>query len=298
MLKYTGMKIKTKGILFLLLPIFIIFGVLVLYSVFTFVSLILLKTNAYLNIISFILGILGIVGILSLIPGLIFGIKFLLTIDHQEVERLKNLSAYKNLNGEQAVFVSRVSWGAFFNPLVWGLGNKVYLWAVLSLIPFFNIYVWIKLTLYGRQMAWERGRWKDFEQFKKRQKIMAWIILSLKIFSLIFSMFILPILIKYLAAQAINSRKDLISNSNTSVSAAACERLKDSDGDGLFDYNEALYYKTNPNNSDSDSDGYSDFQEVRGGYNPNGSGQAERAFINREDSSFYRNLIEKCEPKE
>jgi hypothetical protein len=31
----------------------------------------------------------------------------------------------------------------------------------------------------GRAMAWEEGNWKDFEQFKKRQKIMMVIIVLL-----------------------------------------------------------------------------------------------------------------------
>jgi hypothetical protein len=47
----------------------------------------------------------------------------------------------------------------------------------------------------------------------------------------------------------------------------------DSDGDGLFDREEAKVYKTNPLDPDTDKDGYQDGAEVKGGYNPNGTGK-------------------------
>jgi len=50
---------------------------------------------------------------------------------------------------------------------------------------------------------------------------------------------------------------------------------KDSDEDGLTDLEEALIWKTDINNSDTDGDGYLDGQEVKGGYNPNGVGKLE-----------------------
>ena len=47
----------------------------------------------------------------------------------------------------------------------------------------------------------------------------------------------------------------------------------DTDNDGLFDREEVKVYKTNPKIADSDGDGYSDGDEVKGGYNPLGSGK-------------------------
>lgn len=47
----------------------------------------------------------------------------------------------------------------------------------------------------------------------------------------------------------------------------------DSDGDGLYDYEEVKIYGTDPLDSDTDNDGYSDGEEVRSGYNPIGSGK-------------------------
>jgi hypothetical protein len=47
----------------------------------------------------------------------------------------------------------------------------------------------------------------------------------------------------------------------------------DTDGDGLFDGEEANAYHTNPLSSDTDGDGYADGDEVRAGYDPNGPGR-------------------------
>jgi len=54
----------------------------------------------------------------------------------------------------------------------------------------------------------------------------------------------------------------------------------DTDGDGLFDYEEVRTYHTEPLNPDTDGDGYTDGQEVHGGYNPNGPGKALEANFN------------------
>ena len=46
----------------------------------------------------------------------------------------------------------------------------------------------------------------------------------------------------------------------------------DSDKDGLTDNQEIYICQTDPNNPDTDGDGYSDGEEIRSGYNPNGEG--------------------------
>lgn len=48
--------------------------------------------------------------------------------------------------------------------------------------------------------------------------------------------------------------------------------FEDSDGDMLYDYEEAIVYGTNYLNKDSDEDGYSDKEEIDGGFNPRGEG--------------------------
>lgn len=55
------------------------------------------------------------------------------------------------------------------------------------------------------------------------------------------------------------------------VAAAQSEKLnKDSDGDGLKDWEEALWH-TNQNNPDTNGDGINDFDEIRMGINPIGT---------------------------
>lgn len=86
---------------------------------------------------------------------------------------------YQNLTPEQIKFIRGGSLAGFFGALIWALGNKLWLWALLSLIPLVNIYVAFKLAFHGRRMAWEKAEWQSFEQFRGRQKLMAWIILAL-----------------------------------------------------------------------------------------------------------------------
>jgi|GEM_PF-6159499 hypothetical protein len=63
---------------------------------------------------------------------------------------------------------------------------------------------------------------------------------------------------------------------NTTSSQAAIDQNRDSDNDGLPDWQE-LKYGTNPNNPDTDGDGFKDGAEVAGGYNPLGSGKMTAA---------------------
>lgn len=50
----------------------------------------------------------------------------------------------------------------------------------------------------------------------------------------------------------------------------------DTDGDGLFDGEEASVYKTDPLNPDTDGDGFLDGAEVKNGYDPKGPGKLIR----------------------
>lgn len=47
----------------------------------------------------------------------------------------------------------------------------------------------------------------------------------------------------------------------------------DTDSDGLTDFDELRIYRTDPTMPDTDGDSYLDGQEVEGGYNPNGPGK-------------------------
>ena len=71
----------------------------------------------------------------------------------------------------------------------------------------------------------------------------------------------------------------------------------DSDQDGLPDYIEKVL-GTNLNNSDTDGDSYSDFEEIKNGYDPVGDGkyteeewEAVEEKIRNEDENLYTNLF-------
>ncbi len=57
--------------------------------------------------------------------------------------------------------------------------------------------------------------------------------------------------------------------SKTNTASTTDKSLKDSDGDGLLDYEEVNVYHTSPYLEDSDSDGISDKQEIAQGTDPN-----------------------------
>lgn len=99
-----------------------------------------------------------------------------------EADISKN-SAYNNLTPEQITFIKRGFWSAFFNPLNWAVGNRLYLLALESLIPFWGIIIWLRLIFRGGMLSWEQGGWKNFEEFKGRQKNLAWITLGIIIVS-------------------------------------------------------------------------------------------------------------------
>lgn len=57
------------------------------------------------------------------------------------------------------------------------------------------------------------------------------------------------------------------------ATAGTSAQVADTDADSLSDYEEITLWKTNPLNPDTDGDGFSDGQEVKNGYNPNGAGK-------------------------
>lgn len=52
------------------------------------------------------------------------------------------------------------------------------------------------------------------------------------------------------------------------VETTHAQEVSDTDGDGLYDYEELFVYRTDPQSADSDRDGFIDGDEVRSGYSP------------------------------
>ncbi len=77
------------------------------------------------------------------------------------------------LTPEQNDFINHFSWGAiFFQPWHYFATNLILYGFLIMFIPVYNIYLYFKGIFSARKMSWETGEWKDFEQFKKRQKLM------------------------------------------------------------------------------------------------------------------------------
>lgn len=67
-----------------------------------------------------------------------------------------------------------------------------------------------------------------------------------------------------------NSSSEQINiNDNQNLNNLVALKTKDTDSDGLTDYDEIYVYHTSPYLADSDSDGYSDKEEITSGHDPN-----------------------------
>jgi len=75
--------------------------------------------------------------------------------------------------------IKRWNWGAFFLPLIWAIGNKVWI-GLLAFIPLAYVIMMFVLGVKGSEWAWKSKRWNSVEHFEKTQKI--WAIVGLIIF--------------------------------------------------------------------------------------------------------------------
>lgn len=92
----------------------------------------------------------------------------------------------KNLTPEQTAFIGRGSFGAFSLGIFYFLACGLMMDALLSLIPFVNLYIWIRGIISGRKMSWEKASWTDFATYQKRQKLLDKIGIVVLIVSFIF----------------------------------------------------------------------------------------------------------------
>ena len=189
---------KKIGVLWLIAPFVTLVLTLVLWAITLFVI-----TNANVSgnnsdagrtvaqLINFVLSLVGLVAVLGIIVGVPVGISYLVRKpEENDVNRLQTLPVYAGLTPEQIQYIASWSWGAFFGGIIWPLGNGLWLWSFLRIVPLIGLYAWIKLSLSGRQIAWEKGGWQNFAQFKKRQQIVAgviWVFVVLTIILVVLS---------------------------------------------------------------------------------------------------------------
>ena len=101
----------------------------------------------------------------------------------------------EGLNPEQVKFTQKWSWGAFFIAFIWAFASKLYLYGILlfitSFIPIVNLIVFIVFGVKGRSIVWNNTEWNNFEDYKKRQKLLD---------TIGYSLFLLGILIMVIRA--------------------------------------------------------------------------------------------------
>ncbi len=85
-----------------------------------------------------------------------------------------NTATTENTSGQGALAVvpreiQGWNWGAFLLTWIWGIGNNVLL-ALLTLVPFVGLVMWIVLGFKGTEWAWQNKRWDSIEHFQRVQR--------------------------------------------------------------------------------------------------------------------------------
>lgn len=251
------MKKRTIGIALIVLPWILLPSVIVGYAIFSYAIARAGVSEGMIGlatVIKLCLGLLGTVAIAGLLVGTPIGLYLVGQKDEEQLAALRANPKFHGLSDEDFRYIAGWSWGAFFGSFFWALGNKLWLWALGSFVPFWHVYVWIKLAADGRQIAWEQLG-ETPVAFKKRQKVVAWAI-------------VVAIPLSIAASFAIAASEASNQRATFSSTAIACLTLADTDGDDLPDGDEKDL-GTDPSLTDTDGDGYSDYAELLGGYDPN-----------------------------
>src|SRR3989344_4618612 len=78
----------------------------------------------------------------------------------------------EELSDEGKKYINRWSWGATFFGFWWALFSKIPVYSLLYLIPIANLFFIFYFGKKGRRLSWEKGKWKSFNDFKRRQKVL------------------------------------------------------------------------------------------------------------------------------
>ncbi len=144
---------------------------------------------------AFLLGIGG-VGVFMFLIGLLFAAHYVHKDKALFDSKISDNPIYNGLTPEQVTFIKKNFWSPFFHPICWAVGNRLYLFALESIIPIWGTILWLRLIFRGGTISWEQGGWKNFQEFKQRQKNLAWITLGIVILSSIewFGLLVLAVL--------------------------------------------------------------------------------------------------------
>jgi len=90
------------------------------------------------------------------------------------------------LTEDQLKFVSKLSWSALAFGPIYFFANGLIVEGFLFLVPFYNIYLWIKGFIQGRKMSWQKGEWKSFDSYRRRQRLLGKIAVAYVAIAVIF----------------------------------------------------------------------------------------------------------------
>lgn len=69
-------------------------------------------------------------------------------------------------------YLRRPSPGGLFWTQAYAFGTRQYIWFIVSLVPIVGFVALGAMFLFGRRWSWRVGGWDNFEEFKKRQRLM------------------------------------------------------------------------------------------------------------------------------
>ena len=282
---------KQIGILWMTIPFVALILVISLYAIANFVIMASIAGGATeaggFSFFRILLGIFGFLSILGAVVGIPVGLYFFSRVEPHEVSDLGRKTVYEGLSHEQVEYIAKWSWSAFFMHWIWTLANRgVRFWTLGFFAPIIQQYMWIKVSMHGRRMTWESGKWKSFKEFRKRQMILAWVAWFMPIVLILLFTFVFAKIPKMIMQAVIPS--DIVSEieadpfefqrkfamDKSSLDAVnendpLCQGLEDLDEDGLIDQYESGL-NADSELQDTDGDGFTDGEELENGYDPGG----------------------------
>ncbi len=187
------MKKKQLGLALIIVPFIALPIILGLYAVNSFVLMSGgIESVTFFRTVSLTLSLLGLLSVFGIFIGVPLGFILLAQSkrDPQNLDihsKVQSDPRYASLSPDQVSYIKSPSISAFFAPLVWALTNGMITKALLCLVPFYNIYLWIMLVAQGRTWSWEEKEWTSFEEFQSRQVLARNVIIGVFLLSIFFS---------------------------------------------------------------------------------------------------------------
>jgi hypothetical protein len=229
----TAKSKRRLGLSLIIASVAVLLWLLPAYAIASFIVAQIAVVNESTNFsvigsaINVLLGLSGILALVGIPVGAV--VMSRAGLDLKAGEHLKEEPGFGHLSNEHAAFLTQWSLGAFLNPVVWALGNKLWPWAIGLLAPMvifpilgpllpligiisvilislvivgWSFFATVFLIVRGRRLAWKRG-WQSFEQFPKHQRFMLRLILILDAVAIVISAVIGAILLRRRGSQTI-----------------------------------------------------------------------------------------------